>query len=160
MKGRKVIEKTEEQKRNQTDLSPSSISPAKADVVFKAGTSNVCHPGNVVFRELLAYHNDYFCDCTCASKQRIVSMIVEDIIRRGGHFLEWDSTGVWVVIKDQALFRTKIYNSLLYFKKVIEAKKNLQCNQSSTFLFERQDGRKRKRENDGSDPPSCADGCL
>lgn len=123
-------------------------------MVFKAGTSNVSHPGNVIFKELrLAHYDAYFNARTHASKQAAVGMIIKDVSSRGGHFLDWHIDGFWVVMKNQGLIRTMIYNAIFYFKKTIKAKMNLQVNQSSTFFFERQDGRKQKREKDGSDPP-------
>jgi hypothetical protein len=62
IRGRKAIEETERQKRINHDTSPIHLieCPSSADVVFKVGTSNVSHPGNAAFRELLyAYYDDF-----------------------------------------------------------------------------------------------------
>jgi hypothetical protein len=40
-------------------------------------------------------------------------------------------------------------------KKRVIAKKNVQYNVSSTYQFERQDGGKRKRAEDGTEPSKC-----
>jgi hypothetical protein len=128
--------------------------------VFKAGTSNVSHPGNAAFRDLLdAYQEEYFKAPTVLEKQNIVSNIIQDVEKRQGRFLEWKNCGCWVVMEKEGIIRTKIYNSLFYFKKTLNAKKNLQINNSSTFMFERQDGKKRKREQDGNEPQGCAKVC-
>jgi hypothetical protein len=162
MRGRKAIEEAEEHKIDPNDTSPIHLieCPSLADVVFKTGTSNVSHPGNATFRELLyAYHDGYFNAPSHGAKQEIATEIMQDVKRRGGRFLEWKNFGCWIVMEDEAIIRTKIYNSLLYFKKSLNAKKNMQVSSSSTFLFERQDGKKRKRELDGSEPRGCAKVC-
>jgi hypothetical protein len=93
-------------------------------------------------------------------KQNTTSKIIQDVGRRNGRFLEWSNCGCWNIMEDEGNIRTKIYNSLSYCKKTLNAKKNMQVNSSSTFLFERQDGKKRKRESDGTEPLGCAKACL
>jgi hypothetical protein len=163
IRGRKAIEELEEHKRKSNDTSPIQLieCPFLADVVFKAGTSNVSHPGNATFRDLLyAYHDEYFNAQSVLEKQYTVSTIIQDVKRRRGRFLEWNNCGCWVVMEDEGNIRTKIYNSLFYFKKTLNAKKNMQVSSCSTFMFERQDGKKRKRDPDGSEARGCAKGCL
>lgn len=164
IKARKVIEQIEEQKRKLNDVSPLHLveCPALPDVVFKTGSSNLSHPGNTIFRELLyAHYDSYYNPKTPASKQDAVTLIIQDITSRGGTFLEWSNDcNCWVVMQDPATIRTKVYNSLFYFKKTFNAKKKMQVNLSSTYMFERQDGRKRKRESDGSEAPMCARNCT
>jgi hypothetical protein len=79
--------------------------------------------------------------------------------KRQGRFLEWNNCGCWIIMEDEGNVRTKIYNSLSYFKKALKAKRNMQVNSSFTYLFERQDGKKRKREADGSEPQVCCKAC-
>jgi hypothetical protein len=62
-------------------------------------------------------------------------------------------------MQDEGKIRTKICTSMSYFNKTMNAKKNMQANSSSTFLFERQDLKKRKREPDGSEPGGCTKAC-
>jgi hypothetical protein len=128
--------------------------PGLTDVVFKPGTSNLSHPGNTVFHEMLRDRSE-------DSHISLVSvgMIHENVTRRNGRFLEWDSCGYWKVISDPGAIRQKIYSSLFYTKKSSDARKRRQNNASSTFLFERQDGRKRKRAADGTEISSCEECC-
>jgi hypothetical protein len=163
IRGRIAIEQIEEHQRNNNDTSPIRHveCPLLADVVFKTGTSNVSHPGNATFRDLLeAYQDEYFKAPSAVEKQYIVTKIIQDVGRRNGRFLEWNNCGCWLIMVDEGNIRTKIYHSLFYFKKTLNAKKNMQVNTSSTFLFERQDGKKRKREPDGSEPRVCAKACA
>jgi hypothetical protein len=159
MKGRKAIEEMEEHRRNNNDPSPINLieCPSLADVVFKTGTTNVIHPGNASFRDLLCTYHD---TPLVADIRDTVTAIIQDVERRQGRFLEWNNCGCWIVIQDEGIIRAKIYSSLFYVKKTLNAKKSIQINSSSTFLFERQDGKKRKREADGSEPHGCAKLCA
>jgi hypothetical protein len=162
IRGRKAIEGLEEHKRKNNDASPIHLieCPTLADVVFKTGTSNVYHPGNAAFRDLLyAYQDEYFKALSGAEKQDTVSKIIQDVENREGRFLEWNNCGCWIVLQDVGIIRSKIYNSLFYFNKTLESKKNIQASSSSTFLFERQDGKERKRDQDGREPHGCAKAC-
>jgi hypothetical protein len=162
IKGRIAIEEMENHQRNKYDALPIHLieCPSLADVVFKTGTSNVNHPGNGAFRDLLvSYHDEYFKAPSVSEKKFTVSKIIQDVERRKGRFLEWSNSCCWIVMKDEGNIRTKIYNSLSYFKKTLIAKKNMQVSSSFTFLFERQDGKKRKREPDGSESCACTKAC-
>jgi hypothetical protein len=128
--------------------------PALSDVVFKTGTSNLSHPGNSIFHEMLRNQPDDF-----LISLDIVAIIFENVTRRNGRFLEWDSYGYWKVISDPMAIRQKIYSSFFHAKKSSKARNHRQNNSSSTFLFERQDGRKRKRVANGSEISSCIDHC-
>ena len=121
--------------------------PASMDVVFKVGTSNLSHPGNAMHRELLEAHSEDFRKTTSiAEKLVVVNQILADVVKRNGRILEWsNATGTWVVMQDTEEIRMKMYNSMMYYHRTLHAKKNLQSNTSSTYIFERQDGRKRKR---------------
>jgi hypothetical protein len=159
IRGRKAIEEMEEDKRNNNDTSPIHLieCPDLADVVFRAGTSNVSHPGNTVFRDLLcAYHDQVFTTLSPVLKQETTTKIIQDVTRRQGRFLEWNNNcGCWVVMEDHGKIRAKIGTCIVYVHKTLNAKKSMQVNASSTFLFERQDGKKRKREPDGSESRGC-----
>ncbi|KAG7344954.1 hypothetical protein IV203_032485 [Nitzschia inconspicua] len=157
IKGRRAIEQAEQNAGHYNAATSNLVDcPALADVVFKAGTSNISHPGNSIFRELLfANYNAYFDAKTHASKQEVVSRVIQDVTRRDGKFLEWDNCGCWAIIRDPGLVRKKVYNSLFYFKKTFNARSNVQMTVCSTFAFERQDGKKRKRDPDGSESSGC-----
>lgn len=159
IKGRKNIEALEAEKRKKKNTSRHGLveCPSSSDVVFKVGTSNWNHPGNAVYRELLeADYDEYNHAPTNVAKQAVVSKILEAILERNGSFLEWSkSNSCWVVMQDIAEIRMKIYNNMVYFSRQVQAKKNLQSNTSCTYMFERQDGRKRKRTNDGVETQCC-----
>jgi hypothetical protein len=163
IRGRKAIEKVEEHKRHNNDTSPIHLidCPNLADVVFKAGISNVRHPGNSSFRDLLdSYYDEYLNASSNVAKRETATKIIQDVKRRRGRFLEWNTCGCWVTMEDEGSIRTKIYNSLLYFKKTLNAKNTtMQVSSSSTYIFERQDGKKRKRESDGSESRGCVMAC-
>jgi hypothetical protein len=154
MRGRRIVEQQNEEtmriNKHVGGCADLVDCPAMSDVVFKAGTSNLSHPGNSVFHDILRNHPD-----DCQISQDKVGMIFENVTRNSGRFLEWDTCGYWKVISDPVAIRQKIYSSFFYAQKSSNAKSRRQNNSSSTFLFERQDGRKRKRASDGTESPSC-----
>jgi hypothetical protein len=154
MRGRRVIERQREGTVRINYYVDAVDCPGLSDVVFKTGTSNLSHPGNSLFHEMLRNQPD---DSQISSNT--VRMIFEHVTSRNGRFLEWDSGGYWKVISDPLLIRQKVYSSFVYAKKSSKARRHRQDNSSSTFLFERQDGRKRKRAADGTEISSCVQIC-
>jgi hypothetical protein len=156
MHGRRAIEQQREEAmmiNSKLDCCTNVVDcPALSDVVFKRGTSSLSHPGNSVFHELLRNQSD-----DSQILKDIVDMIYENVTRRNGRFLEWDSSGYWLVISDPVAIRQKIYSGLFHSRKSFIARR--QNVSSSTFLFERQDGRKRKRASDGTEISSCLECC-
>jgi hypothetical protein len=148
IKTRKVIEETKEEGLIEC--------PGMNDVIFRFGKSYLSHPGNAIFRGLIeanfVEHSDAI---NTDAKIAVTWRIVEDIERRGGRFLVWDKRGWWKVTSDRAQIRSKVAVSLKEHKKKVIAKTNVQFNSSSTYQFERQDGGKRKRAEDGSEPSKC-----
>ncbi|KAG7349839.1 hypothetical protein IV203_012436 [Nitzschia inconspicua] len=142
---RKVIEETKEDDPVEC--------PGIHDVLFRFGKSYLSHPGNATFRELIEANFDEHNETTNTdTKMAVTWRIVEDIESRKGRFLVWDQRGWWKVTTDRAHIRSKVAVSLKEHKKRVQAKKNIQCTLSSTYQFERQDGGKRKRAEDGSEP--------
>jgi hypothetical protein len=155
MRGRRAFEQQQEKPPDQLGGSAIVVDcPALPDVVFKTGTSNLNHPGNAEFHEMLRNQSD-----DSEMLPYTVSMIFDCVTKRNGRFLEWDSFGYWKVISDQGIIEDKIYNTFFYAKKTSNARKCRQSNSSSTFQFERQDGRKRKRAPDGTEVSLCAECC-
>jgi hypothetical protein len=140
MKGRYFIEQAEQ------DMHSNLVDcPALTDVVFKKGTPNISHPGNYTFREILQSYSAELSTLSSAAKQTVVTSIIDHVFRNGGRFLEWSDDGCWVVIRDDPQIRKKVYNSLMSSRKIEKAKMQVQSITSGTLMFERQDGRKRKR---------------
>jgi hypothetical protein len=149
IKTRKVIEETKE--------STPVECPFLNDVCFRFGKSYLSHPGNAIFRGLVEANFDEHNDTAATdTKMAVTWRIVEEIERKNGRFLVWDNRGWWVELLDRNQIRSKVAVSLKEHKKRVLMQKNLQSNPSSTFEFERQDGRKRKRAMDGTEVGPCA----
>lgn len=120
--------------------------PRSNDVIFRPGTSMLCHPGNVVFRGLIESKQDRI-TVKRAEKEEVALEIIREVEKSGGRFLIWDNGGWWSEAKDVDLICTKIAISYRDFKtKVQSQNQNKQQIDSSTFFFVNQDhGKKRKR---------------
>lgn len=120
--------------------------PRSNDVIFRPGTSMLCHPGNVVFRGLIESKQDRI-TVKRAEKEEVALEIIREVEKSGGRFLIWDNGGWWSEAKDVDLICTKIATSYRDFKtKVQSQNQNKQQIDSSTFFFVNQDhGKKRKR---------------
>ena len=163
LRARETIEYIEEDKRIKRDTTPHNLVdfPTSNDVLFKAGTALRQHRGNTQYRDLLMAHYDCFSTHGLAEKKHAaVRQVMDAVKQQGGRFLEW-STNVscWVIMDDPVQIQRKIYNSMSYLEKSTQqSKRNLQSSSSSTFMFERQDGKKRKRLADGEEPSCCTNG--
>jgi hypothetical protein len=60
---------------------------------------------------------------------------------------------------DRSQIRLKVALTLRDFKKVVQAAQNSQIISSSTYRFERQDGRKRQRTGEKGQDEMCGDFC-
>jgi hypothetical protein len=127
--------------------------PMSKDVVFRTGTFSLALSGNVIFRELIAQHYQQHSQAKSTEEKKEISWkIVQQVTDMGGRFLEWDrSKGCWTPMLDQSKIRVKVAITLRDFKKVVQAAQNNQVVSSSTFRFERQDGRKRPRTGEKGD---------
>jgi hypothetical protein len=159
IRGRRAIEQQEEEamrNNNRFGCCPNIVDcPGLSDVIFKPGTSNLNHPGNSVYHEMLLNQSDDSQITTVT-----LNKILEDVMSRNGRFLEWDSNGYWKVMSDPRAVRQKLYRSFFHAKKSSNAMKRRRNNSSSTFLFERQDGRKTKRTAYGTEISSCVETCA
>lgn len=146
LRARKQIEQVDGMGSIDSDrVAPNFVEcPASHDVVFRTGSNCKYHPGNSAYADLIEFYAD---ECAKKSKASIeketVTRIMDNIIERKGRFLEWDSTGFfWVGIENESDLRTKIYNNIYYSMKKSVARKRRQESESSTFLFERQCGKR------------------
>lgn len=152
--------------RKVLDSSPTTPSspvecPFSSDVVFRFGQSNMEHPGNVVFRGLLETYYDQHKEAkTQNDKMTVTWRVVEELEKRNGRFLTWDSRGWWVPVLDRAQVRQKVAVCLKDHTRRLNALKNQQTSRSSTSKFEQQDARKRKRGgyqgDDNTDAQCCS----
>jgi hypothetical protein len=155
---RKVIEdggKKSTEDESSVDENTSCIDiPGLNDVIFRYGKSYLSHPGNAMFRGLIESKYDDHNDRTTEAKVAATWWVVDEVLQRDGRFLAWDNQGWWVQLKDRKDMRTKVAISFKEYKKKLSSQSNRQVCESSTFDFERQDGRKRKRV-DGVENKSC-----
>lgn len=128
--------------------------PRSNDVIFRPGTSMLCHPGNVVFRGLIEAKQNRT-TVKRAEKEEVALEIIREVQETGGRFLLWDNGGWWSELNDITLISTKIAISYRDFKMKVQSlvqqhlqqkqHQKQQNNDSSTFAFVDQDGKKRKR---------------
>lgn len=155
MKLRRIVEvmkMTEEGSDNSVSIIEC---PGSNDVVFRSGTSMVCHPGNVRFRCMVESKHEVPSIVSQTTQAELAEQLIEEIEARGGRFLKWDNRGYWMELKDRLQIHTKVALSIRDFKYKTKAQRNRQTNQSYTYLFQCQDGNKRRRTNDG--PGSAED---
>jgi hypothetical protein len=154
---------TQQQRRSILPTSNSTVEcPGLLDVVFRSGMSYLSHPGNAMFQGIL---ESYFDEHNAASQEEKVSItwrVVNDVVgapgppsstnKYGGRFLVWDkSIGGWIQLQDRNQMRSKVAVCFKLHKKQLRAHTNRQNTESATYKFERQDGHKRKRAQDGKD---------
>jgi hypothetical protein len=127
--------------------------PMSKDVVFRTGTASLALSGNIIFRGLIAqYYQQHNQAKSSEEKKEISLKVVQHVIDMGGRFLEWDrSKGCWTPMLDQSKIRIKVALTWRDFKKVVQTSQNNQVVSSSTYRFERQDGRKRPRTGEKGD---------
>ena len=120
--------------------------PFKNDVIIRFGKAYTDHPGTVMFRTILEhFHEEHSKAVSKESKVAITWKIIEAVESKGGRFLVWNNRGYWNELKDRAQVRAKVAVSIKDHSKRIQAMRNIQTPRCSTFQFERQDLRKRKR---------------
>jgi len=149
MKLRRIIE-VMKMTEGANDNSISIIEcPGSNDVVFRSGTSMSCHPGNVRFRCMVESKHEIPSVVSQTTQAELAEQLIEEIEACEGRFLKWDNRGYWTELKDRLQIHTKVALSIRDFKYKTKAQRNRQTNQSYTYLFQCQDGNKRKRKIDG-----------
>jgi len=123
--------------------------PNMNDVIFRGKHAYLSHPGNAMFRGLIesryAEHNKL---TTTDAKVQVTWNIIQEVEKKNGRFLVWHDNGCWKEMTDRMQIRTKVAGALKDHKRRLKARSNLRVNQSSTFEFERQDNRNKKRKVD------------
>ena len=147
MRLRKIIEVGMTPDGTKTNKISIIECPRSNDVIFRPGTSMLCHPGNVVFRGLIESKQDRI-TVKRAEKEEVALEIIREVENTGGRFLIWDNGGWWSELKDVGLISTKIAISYRDFKSKVQSQNQnkQQKVDSSTFSFVNQDhSKKRKR---------------
>lgn len=132
---------------------PSMIEcPSLNDVIFRSGKSYMSHPGNMMFRGLIEQHIGEHNAATQDRKKNLTWQVIDEVEHLGGRFLEYDrSLGTWMELTDRSAIRHKIATYFKEFRRKIKAQQRIQTRQSSTHVFEAQDGRMSKKQKS----PSC-----
>mmetsp|Transcript_5055 Transcript_5055/g.10465 ORF Transcript_5055/g.10465 Transcript_5055/m.10465 type:complete len:487 (-) Transcript_5055:248-1708(-) len=162
----------------QNDFRSIVLLPNSNDVLIRAGTTTVSHPGNVFFRGMIEIKHFEFRSGSEFTQASLAENIVEEIERLKGRFLAWDNRGYWTELRDRSKIIFKVEISIRDFNATLKARKNLQNTHSSTKSFGGQDGSRQKRKKTSrnvcgglndytpasttseSDEDSGADGCC
>eukprot|EP00531_Pseudo-nitzschia_arenysensis_P001711 CAMPEP_0116142328 /NCGR_PEP_ID=MMETSP0329-20121206/14850_1 /TAXON_ID=697910 /ORGANISM="Pseudo-nitzschia arenysensis, Strain B593" /LENGTH=524 /DNA_ID=CAMNT_0003637557 /DNA_START=271 /DNA_END=1845 /DNA_ORIENTATION=+ len=134
--------------------------PNMNDVIFRGKHANLSHPGNAMFRGLIeSRYEEHNKLKTTDAKVQVTWSIIEEVERKRGRFLVWDNNGCWREMTDRMQIRTKVAGALKDHKRRLKARKNQQDTHSSTYQFQRQDNKNKKRKVDAntSDDDNC---CL
>jgi hypothetical protein len=156
MKLRRIIEVMKMTEGADKNFDSIIECPGSNDVVFRSGTSMSCHPGNVRFRCMVESKHDTPSNVSQTTQAELAEQLIEEIESRGGRFLKWDNRGYWTELKDRLPIHTKVALAIRDFKYKSKAQKNRQTHQSYTYLFQCQDGNKRRRTSDSSQDSEIA----
>ena len=138
--------------------------PGSNDVIFRRGKSMNYHPGNVKFLNLIESNiqeHTFDTKTTQIRRMAIEEGIIRQVREGGGRFLTWDIDNCWWIDMsnddgkgnweiDKEIQRKIHYAFRDFRKKLLRTQQKLVVNSSSTYAFERQDGQKRKRQNDAT----------
>jgi hypothetical protein len=90
-----------------------------------------------------------------AGKMIITREIIDTVRQNEGRFLQWDTRGWWTELTGASQVHTKVAVSVRDFKSKSVAQQNRQDCQSSTSVFENQDGKRRKCTRDNGWVKGC-----
>jgi len=94
---RKIVEVEITPSGQSTKLLSIIECPRSVDVIFRPGTSMLCHPGNVTFRGLIE-SKQHRTAVKRSEKEKVALEIINDIQLLGGRFLNWNNIGYWMDI--------------------------------------------------------------
>ena len=166
MRLRKILEsivRTNQKKYSNNDDDSIIECPRSNDVIFRTGTALTCHPGNAMLQSVMESKMQEHSAASQVGKTAITKEIIDEVKRKKGRFLQWDSRGWWTELTGKTIIHTKVAVSVRDFKSKSIAQQNRQTCESSTFVFQNQDGKRRKVSHDGdgdSDSSANKDSCL
>ena len=121
--------------------------PNMNDVIFRGKHAYLSHPGNAMFRALIeSRYEEHNKLTTTDAKVQVTWSIIKEVENKNGRFLVWDNNGCWREMTDRTQIRTKVAGALKDHKRRLKARSNIRHNYSSTFEFERQDNKNKKRK--------------
>lgn len=130
----------------QNDYRSIVLLPNSNDVLIRAGTTTLSHPGNVFFRGMIEMKHIEFRSGSEFTQAFLAENVVEEIERLKGRFLAWDNRGYWTELRDRSQIIFKVEISIRDFNAKLKARKNVQNTHSSTNSFEGQDDSRKKRK--------------
>lgn len=120
--------------------------PGSSDVLYRTGTTTLCHPGNAAFRNLIESNMEGAQFSSSVSFSTLADELIDAILQiRKGRFLKWNNSGYWTVLSDRAQINSKVTASIRDFNRWKSATNNIQSLDSSTLIFEEQQGQKRRK---------------
>lgn len=127
--------------------------PGSFDVLYRAGTTTKCHPGNAAFRELIESKMEDGKMISGLSLSMLVEALIEEFFEiRSGRFLQWDNNGYWVVLNDRAQIKEKLAATIRDFNRWKNDKSHVQLLDSNLRAASKgqQDVKRRRTCPDGS----------
>jgi len=149
-------------KQNVATVEPAIESPSETDVVFGAGFGKEAlkHPGNQVYRSLIACNTGRYLKCDSEVKKgRVCQSIVAAIKGQDGRFLRKNqSSGLWEIILDNAV----IVVTHVILRRVAKNNGNGETKEERNLKVEQLQGKKKTHidmtdEDDGNDDPEKID---
>ena len=141
--------------KDETDTANEDIVefPGSSDVLYRTGTTTLCHPGNSAFRDLIESKMAEVQISSSFSFPMLADELVKETLQiRQGRFLRWDNNGYWTVLNDRAQINGKVTASIRDFNRRKSDTDNMQTLESSTHIFEdQQDQKRRKKSSDDTD---------
>lgn len=121
--------------------------PMPHDILFSRGGNFWSHVGNVKFRHVLESRREMHQSAkNNEAKSRIIRDIVDALQAARFRFLVLDKVNnLWQNLTDQVAIRNKVAVSMRDHCKRRKARDRIQNNNSSTYQFASQDGKKRKQ---------------
>jgi hypothetical protein len=121
--------------------------PSHRDILFSRGGNSWSHLGNVSFRHALESRREEHANASNNDlKAHIIKDIVELLDNAGFRFLVWNKqNGWWVQISEPSAIRNKVAVAMRDHSKRFKERAKIQVNDSSTYCFSTQDGKKRKQ---------------
>lgn len=162
LKAKNILDGLEKSNDTDDDARENRIQcPGVRDVIFRAaGKHCLLNPGNITFRGMFEKYHSEHTRVGQTEKKKLIWKIVEEIDSLGGRFLTWDKRGWWVPLEDRAEIRKKVAVSLRDYNRQRKAANNQQFVQSSTYDFNRQDGKRAKRMSSGEAPDDSRERCT
>jgi hypothetical protein len=121
--------------------------PMPHDILFARGGNFWSHVGNVKFRHVLESQREvHQVAKSNDAKSQIIREMTESLQAAGFRFLVLDkNNNLWQNLTDATAIRNKVAVSMRDHCKRYKERAKVQNNNSSTFQFASQDGRKRKQ---------------